>query len=373
MPWRETTVEAERREFVIWALRGEVPFRTLCRRFGVSAPTGRLWLARYRQEGDAGLHDRSRRPLRQPARLSDEVEHDVCALAERYPAWGARKLRRRLADRGATWVPAASTIQRVLERNGISRVRAGRAAARQRFEMEVPNALWRMDFKGYIPLSRGGQCHPLTALDDHSRFNVILASCGNERRETVQEQLTRAFERYGLPERMLMDNGAPWGYTQARQHTRLSAWLIRLDIVVGHGRPYHPQTQGKEERFHRTLRLEVLDRRPQWRDLDEVQTALDDWRQVYNFERPHDALDGATPATRYRPSVRPWPSQLPAVEYDAGEIVRTVGDHGEVSFHGREELVGRGFKGERVAIRPSGDGVWEVYYCKQRVARIEAG
>ena len=370
MPWKETTVVKERREFVEWAERQELPFRTLCARFGVSVPTGRKWLVRYRAAGTEGLSSQSQRPLRQPGKLPAEVEDAVCALASRHPAWGARKLKRRLADLETPYVPAASTIQRVLERNGVERVRPAQTPARQRFEAPAPNALWQMDFKGYITLSRGGQCHPLTVLDDHSRFNLVLASCGNEQRGTVQEQLTRAFQRYGLPDRMLMDNGAPWGYTQQHRHTRLSAWLIRMDIAISHGRPYHPQTQGKEERFHRTLRLEVLDRRPAWTDLADVQHALDAWRTVYNFERPHDALAGATPATRYHPSVRPWPTQLPLVAYDHSDIVRVVGDHGEVSFRGQTYLVGRGFTGERVAIRPSADGVWDIYYCKQRVARI---
>lgn len=371
MPWRETNRMSERHEFVWLAPQRTRPFRTLCRDFKVSVPTGRKWLARFFLEGEVGLRNKSRCPKRQPARLPEEVEAPVCELALAHPAWGARKLRRRLQDLGTAYVPAASTIQRILERHEIPRVRSGKPAARQRFEHAAPNALWQMDFKGYISLSRGGQCHPLTVLDDHSRFNLVLASCPDERRQTVQTQLQRAFERYGLPERMLMDNGAPWGATQAHPHTRLGAWLMRLDIAVSHGRPYHPQTQGKEERFHRTLRLEVLDRRPSWRDLGDVQEALDAWRSVYNFERPHDALGGATPATRYQPSVRAWPGALPVVEYDAGELVRVVGDHGEVSYRGREHHVGRAFAGERVALRASGDGVWDVYYCKQRVARID--
>ena len=273
-------------------------------------------------------------------------------------------------DRGVRGVPAASTIQRICVRNAVERVRPGRPAARLRFEADEPNALWQMDFKGDFPLSRGGRCHPLTVCDDHSRFNIVLASCADEQRETVQAQLTHAFQRYGLPERMLMDNGAPWGYAAGQPYTRLGAWLIRLDIQIVHGRPYHPQTQGKEERFHRTLRLEVLDRQPGWRDLGEVQGALDAWRPIYNFERPHDSLGGATPGSRYRPSVRAWPPRLPGVEYDRGETVRVVGDHGEVRFRGREHRVGRAFRGERVAVRAGGDGCWEVYYCKQRIARI---
>jgi transposase InsO family protein len=372
MPFTETTVTRERREFVeaamVAAVAG-VSLRELCQRFRISEVTGRKWRRRFLEEGVAGLEDRSRRPHHQPARVAAEVEAQICDAARAHEAWGAAKLRRWLLDRGYV-MPATSTVHQVLRRHDVPRIAGAAPAARLRFELPVPNALWQMDFKGHIPLTKGGRCHPLTVLDDHSRFNLVLASCGDERRQTVEAQLTLAFQRYGLPDRMLMDNGAPWGYTADRGYTRLGAWLMRLGVEVTHGRPYHPQTQGKEERFHRTLKLEVLARRP-WPDLVTVQHAFDAWRDLYNFERPHAALGLATPSTRYVPSAISFPGALPAIAYGPDDLVRIVADHGQVRFRGREYLVSRAFRGQPVGLRMAGDGVWDVYYCHQRVARID--
>jgi transposase InsO family protein len=348
---------------------GMIPFVEMCRRFGVTPRTGRKWRRRFAEEGRAGLFDRSRRPHRQPALVAPEVEGLVCEAAAVHPAWGAAKIRRWLQDRGKT-MPATSTVHRILCRHGIRPRQVSVPSARQRFEMAGPNVIWQMDFKGHLPLTRGGRCHPLTVLDDHSRFNLLLASCADERGQTVQGELTRVFRRYGLPERMLMDNGSPWGAADDGL-TRIESWLIRLGVRVLHGRPYHPQTQGKEERFHRTLKIEVLEQRPAWPDLVTVQRAFDAWRQIYNFERPHAALDLATPASRYVSSLVPLPAMLPPIEYAPDDTVRMITDHGQVRFHGRRFLVGRGLRGEPVALRTAGDGVWDVYYCRQRVAQID--
>ncbi len=184
----------------------------------------------------------------------------------------------------------------------------------------------------------------------------------------------RVFERYGLPERMLMDNGPPWGSAGQRagsySQTHLSAWLIRNGITVSHGRPYHPQTQGKEERFHRTLALELLSHRPEWQDAAELQAAFDGWRNVYNLRRPHEALGQEPPLSRYQPSPRSFSVVLPPIEYAAGDEVRRVQTTGRISFHGREFVISRGLAGEPVALRAAEDGTWNVYYCHQRVRTI---
>jgi transposase InsO family protein len=240
----------------------------------------------------------------------------------------------------------------------------------QRFEASEPNDLWQMDFKGHFVTGQG-RCHPLTVLDDHSRFNICLAACPNEKSDTVQELLSRAFSLYGLPERMLMDNGSPWGSEWAHPHTHLTAWLIRQGITVLHGRPYHPQTQGKEERFHRTLKLEVLSSRSDWQDLFQVQEDFDAWRDVYNLRRPHQALAYATPFSRYQPSSRRPASQLPDVEYGPDYEVRRVQDKGRISFRNRTYVISKAFTGQPVGLRPVEEGVWDVYYCHQRVAILD--
>jgi len=365
MAWKVGTLMSARREFVELALAEGANIAELCRRFGVSRKTGHKWLARYRAEGEAGLADRSRRPRNSPERIDTEMEGLIVQLRQQNPAWGGRKLRRQLLNRGLEDVPAGSTITEVLRRHGLLETDGRPAPAPfKRFERERPNELWQMDFKGHVGLLNGGRCHPLTVLDDHSRFSVVLQACGNEQGQTVQSVLVVAFRRYGLPEAILTDNGSPWGTDWQSPWTPLTVWLLKLGVRVAHGRPYHPQTQGKAERFHRTFKAEVLQGR-QFRDLSESQTRFDDWRTVYNFERPHEALEMGVPGHQYQPSPRPYPERLPEIEFGPTDHVRKVQQGGSLSFHGQTWHMSKAFVGERVALRPTlRDGVWEVWFSR---------
>ena len=274
MPWPVKNLINVRHEFVNLALQPDANVRQLCRRFGISPTVGYKWLDRYESGGAEGLADRSRRPQRSPTRTADGVEAQVVSLRREHPVWGARKLRRRLQDLGQGALPATSTITGILHRHGLIRPEQSQAATPgKRFERAAPNQLWQVDFKGHFPL-REGRCHPLCALDDHSRYNVLLAACADQTERTVQTHLTVAFRLHGLPDGVLWDNGAPWGSCGVETHTGLEVWLMRLGIRTYHGRPYHPQTQGKEERFHRTLQREVL-ARGGWSDCAHVQNAFD--------------------------------------------------------------------------------------------------
>jgi len=345
--------------------------REACRRFGVSPTTGYLRMQRAETEGLAGLRDRSRRPHTSPHRTAADLEEQVCAVRLAHPRWGGRKIHHVLRHAGVADVPPPSTCSSILHRHGLIAPAERAQHAWERFEHPAPNLLWQMDFKGHVAAGTG-RCHPLTILDDHSRFNICLAACADERTETVQEQLRAAYRRYGLPDAMLMDNGAPWGSDAQHQHTRLTTWMMRQGILIVHGQPYHPQTQGKEERFHRTLKAEVLTARPQWHSHDELQRAFDAWRTVYNYQRPHEGIGMAVPGDRYVPSTRSYQEALPPIAYAPGDIVRKVQDQGRVSFRGRDHRVGRAFVGEPVGLRPTvEDGVWEVYYCAQRITRID--
>jgi len=259
-------------------------------------------------------------------------------------------------------IPSASTITHILKLHGyISEEASESRKPHCRFEYEQPNDLWQMDFKGDVALSNCQVVHPLTMLDDHSRFNLCLQSCDNERRETVEEHLVRVFTTYGLPFSMLMDNGHPWS-DGSGSLTRIVIWLLRLGIRVLHGRPYHPQTQGKEERFHRTLKTEVLNGRL-FPDQRSLQKAFDQWRQIYNYERPHDSLNLDTPGERYVVSVRRYPEKLPPIEYDCSEQIRKVRGIGYFSFKGCSWYLSEALIGENIALRPTcEDGVFLVCY-----------
>jgi hypothetical protein len=229
-----------------------------------------------------------------------------------------------------------------------------------------------MDFKGHSPLENGVSCHPLTMLDDHSRFSLCLAACANEQGATVRGHLETTFRHYGLPDAMFVDNGGPWGFTLEDPWTRLTVWLLKLGVRVIHSRPYHPQSRGKNERFHRTLKAEVFAFK-RYQDLDDVQRAFDQWRAVYNLDRPHEALDYNVPASRYQPSSRAMPVRLPTVEYDEREIVRSVDrTKGCVTFKGQEWRVSRAFCEERLAIRPlDTDGRFGIFFAAHQIATID--
>lgn len=368
MSWEEVSTVQLRTEFVLLARQEGANIRQLCRRFNISPSTAYKWLSRFEKSGAEGLNNQSRRPKTSPKRCADEMEKQILTVSQEYAAWGARKLKRVLEDKGLV-MPSVSTVHAVLQRHSRVDPKAAEIKPFIRFEHEAPNDLWQMDFKGHFGLSQG-RCHPLTILDDHSRFSMCIAACANEQRDTVQEHLIRVFRRYGLPLRMTMDNGSPWG-DQTGVYTALEVWLMGQGIKVGHSRPYHPQTQGKLERFHRSLKSEVLQGR-HFTDLNSAQQAFDIWRDVYNQKRPHQALDMQVPATRYSSSPREYQEQQMAPEYADGDVVRKVQVKGEIYWRNREYSIGKAFYGLSIAIRETAeDGIHDVYWSRHRIARID--
>jgi transposase InsO family protein len=369
MPWNVKDLISRGLEFVSLASQSGVNRRELCRRFGISPRVGYKWLRRYATGGVMALQEQSRRPRRRPAQTAVELEARVVALRQEHPVWGARKLRRRLEDLGHGSMPATSTTTGILHRHGLIAASASIAAEPyQRFERAAPNELWQADFKGHFAL-RTGRCPPLCALDDNSRYNILLQACPHQQETLVQTHLQEAFRRQGLPNQLLWDNGSPWG-CGGEAYTTLDVWPMRLGIRVCHGRPYHPQTQGKEERFHRALQAAVL-ARGGWNDCAQVQHGLDAWRPVYNTQRPHDALALATPVSRYRPSQRSYPEMLPPIEYAPGVAVRRVDQNGWLYFGGTPWKIGRTFVGLPVGIRPTArDGVLEAIFLTQVIEEL---
>jgi transposase InsO family protein len=367
MPWREVSIMSERLEFVTLATAENANIRHLCRCFGISPGTAYKWLDRFQTSGANGLEDRSRRPHNSPSRTAAEMEETVTNLRGKHPAWGGRKLSRRLLDLGHTGVPQPSTITAILKRHQLLDLKeSAKHQAFLRFERAAPNELWQMDFKGQFKLPQG-HCYPLTILDDHSRFAIALEACARNTKDITQTAMIQIFRRYGLPEWITCDNGSPWGSGGRSHYTALGVWLLRLGIGLSHSRPHHPQTQGKDERFHRSLEAEVLrylrgDTLVQW------QRHFDLWRVVYNTERPHEALAMDVPASRYQPSERRYPEQLPAIEYGPADIVRKVRHYGHIKYEGREYHIGSAFYGLHVALRQTTtDSLFDVYFCQHQI------
>lgn len=371
MPWKQVSAMDQREEFVRLALLEGANRRELCRRFGISPETGYKWLNRFAAGEAQGFADRSRRPLSSPLQLESAAAQRICEVRAAHPAWGARKIKAFLEARGHA-MPAASTVHQVLTRRGLILAPHGAERACLRFEAAAPNDLWQMDFKGYSKLGDGSRLHPLTIVDDHSRFSPCLRALGSETGEEVRAALSEVFQINGLPLRLFTDNGNPWGGSQGNEWTRFRVWLLKVGVELIHSRPYHPQSRGKNERFHRSLEAEVMSLRP-LATRAEAQKAFDQWRQIYNHQRPHAALDHRVPASRYRPSHRPFPRTLQEPHYEEGTLTRQVSTtKSYVAFRGRYWKVPDAFQGERLAIRPlQQDGHFGVYFASHLIITID--
>ncbi len=373
---------SQKTEFCLLASKPGSNISDLCRRYKITRRTGYKWLERYSEEGIAGLLDNSKRPHHFPNQTIPEIENYIIKLRNDDPEWGSKKLHKLVCNDKVAGkykyetVPCKTTITKILSRNGlIDPNRSKLSKDFERFVRQYPNELWQMDYKGWFRLLNSQQCHPLTITDDHSRFNICLEACRNQQEETVRNVLMNVFRKYGLPYMILTDNAGPWGSAGMepteciRSYTRLEKWFIQLNIKLIHGRPYHPQTQGKEERFHRTLKQELIDHE-QFRDHEHCQKRFDLWREKYNCIRPHESLDFKTPGEVYIPSCKIYPEKINPYEYDISDIKRKV-DSGIIYFKNREIKVGKAFNHEYVALRKTqNDNVFEVYFCNQLIRNI---
>jgi transposase InsO family protein len=353
MPWKEVSLMSARTEFLEHARQPGANITHLAQRFGIARKTASKWLARDR--AGQSLRDGPRKPHSSPKKTPPELEERVLKLREQYPTWGGRKLRALLLQQSpGVSPPAASTITAILRRHGqLDGPRAGQPRDWQRFEHPAPNDLWQMDFKGHFPLADGRRCHPLTVLDDHSRFVLGLVPCANEQGETVQKALRTLFARYGLPTRMLMDNGPPWGDPHDQLYTRLTVWLMELGIRISHGRPYHPQTQGKDERFHRTLNTELL-HRTTFADFVDCADRFAVWLTTYNTIRPHESLGLQPPIHRYRFSPRFFADPPPKLVYDESLDLRWVQGGGVLWYREERYFVPRALIHRKVGLHQPG-------------------
>jgi len=359
MPWLETDVRDQRIRFVIAASHPAANVTATCRAFGISRKTGYKWLDRHAAATSVGeLADHSRRPHRSPTRTSKGITRRVVALRDLY-GWGGEKLVPLLAAEGIH--VAARTIDRIIAREGLTRRDIAPAAARRRFTHAAPNELWQMDAKGHYPLGGRQRCHPLSIVDDHSRFAVGLYALATLHASRVRAALIECFERYGVPQAMLMDHGTPWWATRNPAGlSALSVFLMKQGIRLRHGRVRHPQTQGKVERFHRTL-----GERLRWwgvpTDLAAFARAFAEFRREYNEVRPHEALGQEPPALHFHPSARAYVATPPRWVYPSGSDVHRVDDNAMIAYRGRRFFIGEALIGEEVACARVGVHVLVTY------------
>lgn len=372
MPWRLCSVIESRKEFCIAVLESGASVSVACRAFGVSRKTGYKWLRRYCERGSEGLLDRSRRPRHSPGRMIKGLEDRIVEIKRQYPYWGPRKIHR-LASRDCDEIRAVSvsSISRVLARRGLvtRRQQPVTYPAVGRFERGSPNELWQMDLKVTVPNGEGKRVYIAGLLDDYSRYALGLWFLWDITDESVLSCWIKTVCRYGLPTQTLTDHGAQFRQgDDATSAFRTYLWACKVQHIQG--RVGHPQTQGKIERFWRTFQCEII---PQLKgvSLDRWPELMEQWRQQYNTIRPHQSLDDTPPSSRYRPSDRSYVKPDPYQRVGKPEsIYRHVNDRGYISLGGRLHMVGRGFKGWTVEIRPQGNGYWHIYFRHHFVREI---
>lgn len=365
MPFQEVSRNHQRQQLAYQVLVEHVPVAVAARAFGVSRPTATKWVDRARADGLEQLAERSRRPHQSPRATSSEVVAQVLAAKATHPHWGAKKLHAVLWPDGQAPV-CVRTVDRLLERHGLVTPRGPKQEATQRFERGRPNDLWQLDFKG---LERCWGYSPLSVLDDHSRFCLALRPLPDHTVETLWGALWEVFGEHGLPAELLCDNEPTFHAPDALGPSQFEARLWRLGIRTTHGRPYHPQTQGKVERFHRTLELEwsTALRQP---SLAAAIASCEQARQAYNWRRPHEAVGQRPPGTVYQGSSRPRPDRLPPHEPPEGALTRKVDASGKFSYGNRLHRAGAGLQGETVELREEEHGL-AAYYVGVRIAALD--
>ena len=369
MPWKEQTVKMSREAFVGEVLTKEKSKSQLCREYGISRVTGDKWLKRY-QAGES-LTDKSRAPFHVVNKTSETKEAKVLAVRENHPAWGPRKIHHYLLNRGETEIPSKSTIGNILKRNNCISEEASKAVTPfKRFQKDSCNEMWQTDFKGHFAMKDGNRCYPLTVLDDHSRYSLCVDAKLNEQRDGVITSFERLFDEYGLPDVLLCDNGNPWGNSQTTGYTVFEIWLMEYGILPIHGRPLHPQTQGKEERFHRTMKAELL-KQVEIENIIHAQSCFDLFRNCYNNERPHEAIEMRVPSDIYTPGKRCKPQKIYSWEYPNEYIVRKVKSSGYFNYCNQGYFLSEAFAGKNIAVRESSsENCINVYFRGFRIARI---
>ena len=356
-------MEDVRKEFAL-AAQNCSNFSALCREYGITRKTGYKWVERF-LSGET-LSDRSKRPLTSPTRTDSELEEKILEIRKDNRAWGAKTIRKVLQNQGATDLPCVKTINNILKRYGqISPEESEKRIAYQQFEKSRCNEMWQTDFKGEFKTADGKYCYPLDILDDHSRF-AIRIDASDSTANVVKKSFEGAFREYGIPESILSDNGAQFaGFKQG--YTQFEKWLMCLDVLPIHGRIKHPQTQGKIERFHRSMKDELL-KHNTFENADAANAALQEWRYKYNYIRPHEALGMKCPGEVYIPSSREYREEILRWEYGGQYHVLKVNSWGYIRFDRFQVYLSETMIDEHIEFRPSPDG--ESFYACFRNFRI---
>lgn len=377
MPWAETYPMREKEKFVLSAQSSQWTMSELCRLYGVSRKHGYETLQRYESEGLSGLQERSRAPKSCPHRMSAETRARLLEVKAKYPSWGARKLLDFVTHQdGLEGWPSESTVNELLRREGLVRPRKRRTRSahpgKPHVVTEKPNDVWTADFKGHFRTRNHLYCYPLTIADLHTRYLLSCKAMLGTEHEATKARFELLFRRHGLPKAILTDNGVPFCSTNSVHGlSELSVWWIELGIDVLRTQLASPHQNGAHERMHRTLKAEAT--KPPANDLTGQQRKFDEWRSIYNNERPHEALGGVPPATRYESSPRAYPSKIEGPDYPGHWEKRLVSDAGHFRFKSGTYFVSHVLHGKWVALEEREHRLWDVYFYDRLLGRISEG
>ena len=363
VPWKGCAKMDERLRFVARLLDGE-KMAPLCREFDISRKTGYKIFDRYKDCGVSGLTDRSRRPYRHANQLPFQIEKRIIEMKRERPSWGAPKIREKLRRLyPEVQCPAISTVHAVLDRHDLVKRRR-----RRRYRAEgtplsrplEPNDLWCADCKGEFMLADKRYCYPLTVTDSASRYLITCEALGTTNGLFARQVFERVFKEFGLPHAMRTDNGVPFAGPNALFGlSRLSVWWLRLGIEIERIKPGCPQQNGRHERMHLTLKQEAT--KPASANFLQQQGRFDRFIDIYNNERPHQALGMQYPAERYTRSARTYHG-LPELEYPFHDKTVTVTTCGRICYNWQNVNLSTVFAGQKVGIKQIDDHIWLVSF-----------
>ena len=367
MPWGEKTVEKKREDFIADCLKPDRNMSRLCREYGISRKVGYKWLNRYKQE--QCLADRSKKPHTIPSKTEESKEKQIIDLRKENPGWGAKKLRDVLISEG-NQMPCIRTVSNILNHNGLILLEDSQARQPfKRFERDECNELWQSDFKGEFMMSDGNKCFPLTILDDHSRFSIKIDPKLDMK--GVTDSFRQAFYEFGLPDSLLTDNGACFAGFKGG-YTKFERFLMDQDVLPIHGRFAHPQTQGKIERFHRSMKDELL-KYQQFSNIDEAKLCLQEWREKYNNVRPHEALGNKRPAQVYQESNRLFEDIVKPYDYGSNYHMCKINNWGYLRYEGFRVYLSETFADTNVQLRAcDNEDAFIVCYRNFCIAKVDA-
>jgi len=362
----------ERTKFILAHKENLFSVSELSERFAISRTTAHKWINRYESEGLSGLNEYSRVPHSCPHQTPPDIEQLIVECREKHPYWGPKKLRAYLSRRHEVDLPSISTMGAILSRNGLITPRRRRRPSRHPgapfLNTTAPNQVWTADFKGEFKTKDGIYCYPLTICDAHSRFILDVRARYSVKQKTAIPVFERLFREHGLPEAMRTDNGPPFATVALCGLSKLSVWWIKLGIAHQRIEPGQPQQNGRHERMHRTLKKETA--RPPTSNMTQQQKRFDEWREEFNNERPHEALNNETPASIYQPSNREMPSKTPEPNYPKHCVVRRISTCGTFRMNARQIFLSQTLNTEWIALEETDDGIWDIYFYDVLLARF---